>query len=293
MKPYKNYYRIHTYNYEMKPKKTVNMKTQIKLLTAVATLGIAITFSSCQKEKIDTPVTSKATASMALTDLANNESDAAMDAADQSFKNEGCATVTRDMTVMPHVLTIDYGTSGCVGRDGKRRQGQVVITFDAASFETPGVNIVTSYNNYFVGGKQISGSMTKHNNGLNSNHNLAFTVTSNIQVFDPNANTTASENVNQVFEFVDGSGTLAKSDDVYSITGSSTGIDNSGNMYAESITSPIIKKRDPGCSLFFVQGIIVNQTANQPVKSIDYGNGSCDNLANVTVNGVTTTVTLQ
>jgi len=269
------------------------MKTsKNKLFTFLAALALTASFTSCQKEKLDSNK-SAANVNGNISEIANSEILTAIDVADQSFKNEGCATVTRDMASMPHVLTIDYGTTGCVARDGKRRQGQLIITFDQANFEVPGVNVVSTFNNYFLDGKEIVGSSTKHNDGFNSSHHLSYTVTSHTQIFEPNNGGSSNEDAQQVYEIINGTGTPTTSDDVHSITGSSSGTDLSGNYYAESITSPIIKKRDPGCSLFYIQGVIVNQTAGQPVKTTDYGTGACDNLANVTVNGVTTTVTLH
>ncbi|MFN8322093.1 MAG: hypothetical protein U0T74_05495 [Chitinophagales bacterium] len=269
------------------------MKTsKNKLSTFLTVLVITASFTSCQKEKLDINK-SAANVSGNISEIANSEILTAIDVADQSFKNEGCATVTRDMVSMPHVLTIDYGTTGCVARDGKRRQGQLIITFDQANFEVPGVNIVSTFNNYFLDGKEITGNSTKHNDGFNGNHHLTYSVTSHTQIFDPNTSASSTEDAQQVYEILSGTGTPITTDDIHSITGSSNGTDVNGNYYAESITSPIIKKRDPGCSLFYIQGVVVNQTAGQPVRTTDYGTGACDNLANVTVNGVTTTITLH
>lgn len=273
--------------------KTNVMKTRKnKSFTLLAILAATVTFTSCQKENLDAKKPATAT-NTSISDIADSEISNAIEVAELSFKNEGCATVTRDMNSMPHVLTIDYGTTGCVARDGKRRQGQLVITFDQANFDVPGVNVVSTFNNYYLGGKQLIGTSTKHNDGYNSSHHLTYTVTSHTQIIEPNNGGSSNEDAQQVYEILAGTGTPTTSDDIHSITGSSSGTDLSGNYYAESITSPIIKKRDPGCSLFFIQGIVVNQTAGQAVRTMDYGNGSCDNLATLTVNGTSTTITLQ
>ena len=270
---------------------TMNFK-KTQNLTATAILAVALALTSCQKENVTPKETFNANTGAALADAAYSEVNMATDMGDDAFKNEGCAVVTIDMVAMPHVMTIDYGM-GCVGRDARNRQGQVIVTFDQANLDVPGVNIHTSFNNYFVNGRQYTGSVDRHHDGLNANHNPSYTVTANVTVYEPGGASSNSVFSQQTQEIVAGSSTQTKSDDVSSFTGTASGTDINGNSFGETITSSLIKKRQPGCSFFYVQGVVVNQTVGQPVKTTDYGTGGCDNLADVTINGNTQTITLQ
>ena len=46
-------------------------------------------------------------------------------------------------------------------------------------------------------------------------------------------------------------------------------------------------------SKYFVEGITLNQTTGESDRYLDYGDGTCDNLAVETVDGVSQTITLQ
>lgn len=268
------------------------MNTNKTRFTAIAIVAVALALSSCQKEKITPKEIFNADNGTAVADNAYTEVNDAIDMGDGSFKNEGCAIVTVDMVAMPHTMSIDYGT-GCVGRDARNRQGVINITFDQANFDVPGVNINSTFSNYFVNGRQYTGTVTRHHDGLNANHNPSYTVTTNVTIYEPGGATSSSVFSNQTQEIVAGSSTPTRSDDISSFTGTSSGTDISGNSFGETITSPVIKKRQPGCSFFYVEGIVVNQTVSQPVKTTNYGTGTCDNLADVTINGNTQTITLQ
>ncbi len=78
-------------------------------------------------------------------------------------------------------------------------------------------------------------------------------------------------------------------DDEYSITGTSSGVNRNGNVYAHEITSPLIVKLN--CR-WIVQGII-EFTVNSQNVVLDYGDGTCDRLATLTVNGKVYSINLR
>jgi hypothetical protein len=47
------------------------------------------------------------------------------------------------------------------------------------------------------------------------------------------------------------------------------------------------------CRKHFVSGIFNHTPENKPTRTIDFGDGACDDIATVTVNGKTYTVTLR
>ena len=55
------------------------------------------------------------------------------------FSLSTCATVTNDTAT--HTVTYDFGT-GCVGRDGRTRRGQVIVTYTGAGYFDPGSSMI-------------------------------------------------------------------------------------------------------------------------------------------------------
>ncbi len=78
-------------------------------------------------------------------------------------------------------------------------------------------------------------------------------------------------------------------DDVFEIEGQSSGINRNNNAYTRTITSPLVKPRS--CR-WFVQGTIEFVTGEN-TAILDYGNGTCDRFATLTVNGETREIRLR
>ena len=90
--------------------------------------------------------------------------------------------------------------------------------------------------------------------------------------------------------FRSGESTQQWSDDVYLVTGSASGTGSQGGTFSATITSAL--KRTVACHQF-VSGTVEVTPANRPTRYIDFGNGDCDNIATVTVNGHSHTITLH
>jgi hypothetical protein len=89
----------------------------------------------------------------------------------------------------------------------------------------------------------------------------------------------------------EGNGTpLNLLDDVYTITGNSTGINSNNNSWITEITQPLIRKF--GCAWREKGQITLTVKSNSITAILDYGDGACDNKATVTINGVTIPITL-
>jgi hypothetical protein len=77
---------------------------------------------------------------------------------------------------------------------------------------------------------------------------------------------------------------------VFSVSGGSNGTKASGNTWTNVINTPLVHKRS--CHQI-VSGTMTVTPSNKPVRSIDFGNGTCDNQATVTINGNTYTIVVQ
>ena len=66
-----------------------------------------------------------------------------------------------------------------------------------------------------------------------------------------------------------------------------------GSTFAAEITTPLVKTNQTDCFRWPVSGvreITINETT---VIIINYGDGTCDNIAEITKDGVTTTIELN
>jgi hypothetical protein len=78
-------------------------------------------------------------------------------------------------------------------------------------------------------------------------------------------------------------------DDVYSIEGSASGKDGQNISYSVTITTPLVKKLN--CE-WISSGVGEMKITGQATKKLNFGTGTCDNIATLTVGRLSTTVTL-
>jgi hypothetical protein len=277
------------------------MKKLLRSL-AILSLGLILTtgIQSCKKDKDDTTLDDimdtkdNALAEGHDTDV-ENMSDEAMSGTMTNFREEGeysllsgCATITKDTTVTPKMMTIDFGSTNCLCRDGRYRRGKVIVTW-TGQWRTPGAAHTISYNNYFVNDNQLLGTKTRRFDGPDGDGNFYWDVTVNGKMVPAGTADTVRWNANRRVTWVQGYSTAVRSDDVFLITGGSTGTGRTGLTWTTTIINPL--RKEVGCR-WIVSGIREVTRADKPTRRIDYGNGACDNVANVTVNGNTRQITL-
>ena len=99
---------------------------------------------------------------------------------------------------------------------------------------------------------------------------------------------TITWNATRTRTWIEGYNTLVFVDDVYSITGAGSGTKVNGQSWTSLITSPLVHKRI--CHQI-VSGVLQVTPSNKPIRTIDFGQGNCDNTLTVLINGNTYTVT--
>ncbi len=202
-----------------------------------------------------------------------------------------CATVTIDYTSTPNRLTIDYGNTNCLCLDGKYRRGKILVAFtgfyrDSASVHTIG------FDNYYVNDYKVEGTQTVINKGHNTAGNLMFSIKTNGSIIDT-AGRTLTFKSDRMREWIAGEATEGLNqwqDDVYSITGTASGTDFSGKDYTAEIKSPLIVALN--CS-WIEAGSYDFKPQGDFTRTIDFGNGGCDNKATVAIAGFTVNIIMQ
>jgi len=287
----------------------MKLKTGISLFLAGATLSLAIV--SCKKTNTnpstpadtDTSVAADNGLAEGIYNDVQNISDQASDGdlkfyspqfngnlqEIQTFEKSSCATITHDSLSTPRTLVIDFGSTNCLCQDGNNRRGKINISYIGKYRESGSVHTI-SFTDYFVNDNQVIGTKTVTNNGKNTNGNTSFSIVIDGQIIKANNAGTLTWKSNRTREWLVGEDTKTWIDDIYSITGSSSGTNSNGNAFTASITTPL--HRALNCHWFDAGVIEVNQTG-KVLKTINFGSGTCDSDATVTILGKTYPITLK
>ncbi len=200
-----------------------------------------------------------------------------------------CFTITvvpNIPNVFPKTVTIDFGT-GCLGRDGKLRKGKIVSIYTNPMM-VPGAKVSTTFIGYHVDSFHIQGTHITENTST-SNMQGWKNVVINGKITNTNNNKWKQWNsVKNVLQIAGNGTPRFPLDDIYKITGSATGSNSVGQTWASQIVDPLIKKFT--CR-WIVQGTVRLQR-NGRTALLDYGDGRCDNLAILYINGRPHVITL-
>lgn len=264
----------------------------MKKILFLAVLSL-VAFTACKKEEaqttdeMETLMADNATADNLFSDEYLVFDEMLTGAENQSFPPSPCLTVTHDTTVTPRLMTLDYGSVNCRCRDGRFRRGIVLISYTGRPNQ-PGSVINISFSNYFVNDHQISGTRTMTNGTYPSTGNPARMRSANITISFPRGGSMNRTETDTV-EFSAGFNTPnIRLDDVFLIRGEANGSQGSFT-FSRVINTPL--RREASCQ-WLTSGNVTISRSSRPSRTIDYGTGSCDNQATVTVNGTTRTITL-
>lgn len=202
-----------------------------------------------------------------------------------------CATVSIDTTAKPHTLTIDFGTTNCLCFDGKYRRGKILVSFTGRYRDSASMHTI-AFSNYYVNNYKVEGSQTVVNEGHNANGNLSFAIQTNSTITDTTGKQLTFTS-NRTREWIAGESTTGWhewSDDVYSVTGTASGTGFNGTSFNASITKPLIIALN--CP-WIEQGAISFTPNGKLTRTIDFGDGTCDSKATVTIAGITFPITLR
>jgi hypothetical protein len=187
----------------------------------------------------------------------------------------------------PLRVEIDFGT-GCTGRDGRVRSGKIITEY-TGRLMVPGKSATTVFKEYKVDGVTVEGSLKITNTGNANTRQFTVEVT-NAKLTNPNGNYT-KWNSKRVITQVEGLGTPdLHMDDIFTITGGAYGevrTSTFATTWESSIVEPLYKRFGcPYISKGKVKIIRRNLSADSKwIGILNYGTGTCDNKATLTVNG--------
>lgn len=202
-----------------------------------------------------------------------------------------CATVTRDTTTSPKTVVIDFGTTNCLCNDNKNRRGKVLISY-TQRFMTHGAVITTTFDNYYVNDNKIEGTKTV-TNITTSNGNPKWNIVAEGVVTLANGNGQITWESDRIREWTTGYATRRNwLDDVFTVYGTANGTHTNGAAYSAVVDAATPLLRKVACHQF-VSGILTITPSGKPQRVIDFGNGMCDGVATVTVDGKSRTIQLR
>jgi len=196
------------------------------------------------------------------------------------------ATVT---TSFPIVVTCDWGTGCTSTEDGITRSGKITVSLSGL------MNVVNSvatfsFIDFVNNGNKITGTHRITYKGLNAGNNWpryeVFTE-AKIEFPDKKFITYRATYIRLQSE---GSATpLILSDDVWRIEGSSSGTTREGIAWTASYPSALVKK--VSCK-WFSSGSVLITPQGELARTINFGDGTCDNKATLTIGDKTTNIEL-
>jgi len=198
-----------------------------------------------------------------------------------------CAAVSVSGGTFPVTLTVDFG-SGCTSVDGISRSGSITYIF-SGRLSTPGTTVSATFNNYVVNGYHLGGTYSIQNNSTTS-FSLKTTVTDGTITYptDSSYSFSGTKTATMVSGNITDPSTL-----VFNITGNYTVTNtNTGESLSAATTTALERKET---CLHVDKGIVgfTYTKGNLSAKgTLDYGDGTCDDSALITIGAFTKTITL-
>ncbi len=186
--------------------------------------------------------------------------------------------------MLPKTLTLDYGT-GCTDQLGIERAGNIKVSLQ--KLWEPGAIASVEYGNYTENKVKVNGKVSLSNVSTNTGIGLELAVATLKRTEDNGAESTLQSTL--TLRQTTGALTFWDwSDDVYELTGTTQLTLVDGQTGSMSITAPLTKPNSCAWASKGTAALVVNGVP----MSVDYGNGTCDNQAIVTINGNTYTIYL-
>lgn len=197
-----------------------------------------------------------------------------------------CATKTIVLTDTEKSVTLDFG-EGCETPKEDVLKGIIKMEFqwDLAART---VTIVKSFENFYFNDVLVEGSRTVVKTRSNDEELPESVVTFSTKMTWEDGSFAEREGT-RTRTFIEGFDTRPYGDNVFSITGSASTTLSDGTIITSEITEPLIRKM--ACR-FIVSGE-KTMVKDGVTHVLNFGDGECDNLATLTVDGETTEIELR
>jgi len=279
------------------------MKTKNRislLIKAFSLFIIAAVVLSCKEddenmtEQEEVQIANESSSSESVTDeeLQAIEEEIALNPEGGRIAGTGCAIVTWNKSAK--TVTLDFG-DGCAGIYGRERSGKIIVTY-GGEFGDHLANRVITFENYFVNNRQITGSIELRDFNTNEDGDLTATRKRiDLAIHFPDGNKFTS-NGSTTITWSEGGGDDDLMNDVLSITGSYTGVSTRGRTVTHTILEPVVVSyacyANGGFARIAGKKELRISGNRERVRTVDFGDGTCDETITVTINGREYTLTI-
>jgi|TARA_B100000767_G_C19755317_1_gene532704 hypothetical protein len=201
-----------------------------------------------------------------------------------------CASIYDDEQNNTKIITFD---GDCEGKKGQKRSGSIIVTYSGKK-DGVGSFRQIDFDNFYLNDIKIEG--VRRHEIINIENEVDKTIQISLEngkmIYPDGSLSTRSKNFTKVIKY--------KNDKQFStsVTGNASGLDSGGSSFDMKIISPIIFLNKCSDQQKNKKGIIPvagikNITKNDFEIIIDFGDGECDSLADITKEGITETVDLR
>lgn len=302
------------------------MKTSkflFRTLLVFATLSITI--ASCKKDKETEEPVDNDTSGAVDNNMAENTSNDIVNIGSQASENSNLTTYKNTdgylltcassvaLDTAAKTVTVVFNGTACL--DSRIRLGTLVFNYSASTngavyFRDPGFSCTVTSSNYYVDGNKvdiISKTITNTTTPVagtdtidKSTTNETWTVSANIKITKTNGET-ITWTCNRTTTLLNTSTVYTNSSTPInwpmariSVSGTASGSRSNGESF--SVTATSLVRDFGGCSISgkhpFISGTLDYTPSGKTKRTIDFGNGTCDNVATVSIGSFSTTVTL-
>jgi len=210
----------------------------------------------------------------------------------KSGRNDNdCRTITiepMDRGLFPKTITVDFG-DGCEVREGVVKKGKIVIEVSAAPRSDEWTKTIR-FVRYSVNGKLFEGGKNITFMKEGRAQEPTWKIKSRLKVHWGDG-TFLQQTVDRTRVQARGSESPFRyMDDAFLIAGTTTGVNRAGEGFRKEITEPLHVSRD---CLWIRKGLVSLQVRGESAAVLDYGDGTCDNLATITKDGETREIKLR
>ena len=262
------------------------MKTIVKLLPLA--LLINFMFTSCEVDKDDNLTDEQVAQQMIISsedhataeDLFQHVEDEVDEAIEKSGGGNGCPTVTADpdWQTYPRTVTIDFG-DGCEGPYGRSRKGKIAVEI-TDNILNANASRTASFDDFYIDEIKIEGARTWTNLGYDDEGNISLSRTVvDGKIIYPNGESAEWESDGVITQTEGGNTPFNFLDNIFEITGTASGVNREGQAFTANIDEALIK--DKICP-WIVSGVL-SLTVDNVNVSLDYGEGTCDRKAILTL----------
>jgi hypothetical protein len=268
------------------------MKNFVKKISIVCLAIFTVTFVSCDLEDANDDETSfefsaennarAAQADNVVDGTLNIMENGYVEAEEGRNMNESLFPECVVITIQPNgnggTIVFDFG-EGCLLNNGAFVTGQITLVYGPFDGGTRTINY--TFNDYTYNNNAVSGGGQIFRQIANADGNPQSTTNEAITVAFPNTDVTATRNGMHTTVWTEGVGSGTWLDNVYHVTGDWDTVFTNGFERTGLVTEALVRR----LSCAYVESGTLEVTQEGFTGIIDWGDGTCDNMATLEVNG--------